>query len=554
MKNRIIVSLIAVVLLVSCTSMEVFAAATATKQYFYDDAGKLRYAKYKNQVTKYQYDQNGNVNRKFTDEHLIDGGFELVNSQGTLKAWNYYMGAGIQGKQEVDTSLLEGTRAMKLEATSIPRTNDGMNVWQDFSVTGNTTYTLSGKMRMANVQNTKLEYLIYYYDKDNNQFGGEMVLGYDSTTDWVTFSKQFVTPANATRARIHAHLSSTVAGGKGTVHLDMLSVKRNKPINLLTNGDFEIVSRTDGTADGWSRYVGAVEGKHEISQVVTSEGLRAQKIAADNILNVLDGINIWQDFFVSEQKPHVMHGRVRLEQMKDSKLGFILYYYDKNNKQIGSESPLELVNNNDWLTVSARFTPPAQAIKARLHIHVSATKANGQGTVYVDAMSIQPGDKQKLLFNGNFESASGSDGAADGWFRYVGEGIKGSHEISRNIVKSGKRAQKIVASSMPRAGDGINIWQDFLVPPQASYLLTGALKLENMKDANLQFIMYYYDRNNNAIGSWNVASYAKNGDWLSISESFKPPANTHKVRIHVHLSSSSNNGQGTVYVDDLSIS
>ncbi|OKP89739.1 hypothetical protein [Paenibacillus sp. P32E] len=332
-------------------------------------------------------------------------------------------------------------------------------------------------------------------------------------------------------------------------------VNKYRTNNLLANSNFEAYSGLNGIADGWNKSVSqGVSGGYEVVTSPITQGNRAQKITAVSLPNTGDGMNVWKDVPTSGNTLYRIKGRLKLENMVNTQLSIIILFYDKNNQMVGGQTPVEYSQNTmDWATFSGNFTTPINAVTSRLHIHLHATSNNAKATVYADGISIELGEVANLLFNGEFKGNYKPDGTADGWNRYVGQGINGEYKVINSQQTPNRMLQQIKAIMIPNKGDGMNVWQDISTSGGKLFNLTGYLQLEDMLNSKLSVIVYFYDKNNDLIGGQAPTEFSQSTSRISFSGNFTTPANTTTMRVHFHLYATANNARGTVYVDSISL-
>lgn len=164
---------------------------------------------------------------------------------------------------------------------------------------------------------------------------------------------------------------------------------RSNNKNLLSNSGFKISGDTAGEgAKGWNKYVGqGINGSYDL---VTSslDGGKAQKMTATGLPNS-DGMNIWQNFFTEGGKTYTVKGMLNTANMQNAMFSVIIYFYDANNQIISAATPFSYAQSIDnWVAITGNFTSPANAVSARIHLHLSGTAANGQGTVIIDGVTV----------------------------------------------------------------------------------------------------------------------------------------------------------------------
>ncbi|MFB6367848.1 hypothetical protein ACFCP7_28235, partial [Paenibacillus elgii] len=179
-------------------SSPIMAASGETK-YHYGNKGVLTEASNSNGTIYYYYDENGNLMRKYTTGNLlINSSFETyTGTNGVADGWTpWQAGETIPNNQVTNSSVSSGLHAQQVSGTNIV---NGMNVWQDVAVAGDATYTLNGRVNIRSLTNARAQVVIFYFDAANNLISGENPLDSSSLTDWMTFGRNIITPANTTK-------------------------------------------------------------------------------------------------------------------------------------------------------------------------------------------------------------------------------------------------------------------------------------------------------------------------------------------------------------------
>ncbi|QUL56317.1 hypothetical protein KDC22_07370 [Paenibacillus tritici] len=534
--------------------------ANSRTKYIYNKNGQLIELNNSTSNYEFEYDRNGNlINRSKSNNLLSNSGYENYSgTENVADSWNPSIGSGVQGTYEIlTTGATEGKRAQKLTVSSFPNSGDGANIWQEMFIKGNQSYNIKGMLKLNDMKNAKFEVIVFFYDANNQYVGGQTPFTYNrNTVDWVAFAGNITTPAHATSARVHLHLSSTASQGKGTVFLDGITATLQEDSNLAFNNGFESDKRSDGVADGWNSYLeSGVQGTYEILTTGATEGKRAQKLTVSSFPNSGDGANIWQEMFIKGNQSYNIKGMLKLNDMKNAKFEVIVFFYDANNQYVGGQTPFTYNRNTvDWVAFAGNITAPAHATSARVHLHLSSTASQGKGTVFLDGITATSQEDSNLAFNNGFETDKRNNGVADGWNSYLESGVQGTYEILTTGATEGKQAQKLTVSTFPNSGDGANIWQEMFVKSNQSYNIKGMLKLTDMKNAKFEVIVFFYDMNNQFVGGQTPFTYNRNSiDWVAFAGNITAPAHATSARVHLHLSSTANQGTGTVFLDDVSL-
>ncbi|QQZ61588.1 carbohydrate binding domain-containing protein [Paenibacillus sonchi] len=487
---------------------------------------------------------------------MANSNFEAYSGlNGIADGWNAFASPEAIGQYEVVSNpVSEGSRAQKISVSDMPKAKQGMNIWQDTNVRGGSKYEISGRVKLENMVNMQMSIVIHYFDS-NNQLVGQYGMDYkQNTMDWVKLSGILNVPTNATTARIHFHMSSTGEHGKGTAYVDGTALVLGESVNELFNPGFEKSVKTNGVADGWNAFVSPeAVGQYEVVLNPVSEGSRAQKISVSDMPKAKQGMNIWQDTNVRGGSKYEISGRVKLENMVNMQMSIVIHYFDSNNQLVGQYGMEYKQNTMDWVKLSGILNVPTNATTARIHFHMNSTGEHGKGTAYVDGTALVLGERVNELFNPGFEKSVKTNGVADGWNIFVSPEVVGQYEVVSNPVSEGSRAQKINVSDMPKAKQGMNIWQDTNVRGGSKYEISGRVKLENMVNMQMSIVIHYFDSNNQLVGQYGMEYKQNTMDWVKLSGILNVPTNATTARIHFHMNSTGEHGKGTAYVDDTAL-
>ncbi|KEQ25452.1 hypothetical protein [Paenibacillus tyrfis] len=230
--------LILIVVVISFSSG--FTQSALADTYFYDSNGKLTQQIRSDGSVSYYYDQNGNLLNKLVNNNIMANySFETYSgTNGVADNWNAYADPGINPVYQVVTwPVSAGQRAQKLAASNIP--SGGLHIFQDTMVKSDTTYSLSGRLRISELMNAKASVFVYFYDAAYNLLGSENIAEYTANMDYTSLVGSFTTPAGTTQARVHIRLDALAKGGGGTLHADSFAIKKESAANLLINGGYE---------------------------------------------------------------------------------------------------------------------------------------------------------------------------------------------------------------------------------------------------------------------------------------------------------------------------
>ncbi|WP_430112238.1 hypothetical protein [Paenibacillus sp. B1-33] len=515
----------------------------------YDSSGRLVNTKLADgTVVEYQYDENGNLLQK-NFNMLMNSGFEIYTGKsGVADNWGDWQSAGVKANYQVVTSpVSSGKQAQQMSISNMPK-DGAANFFQDISVSDSESYTLSSQIAIANLNKAKLMVNMHYFDKDDRFIGSTTVFEYGGNVSWLSINEQVRPVSKTVRARLHFTITALDSDASGIVTVDSVAFQKGDRSNLLFNSGFETNTRTGGVADGWGNWesVGVTANYRVVASPVSS-GKQAQQMAISNMPE--NGINtFFQDVAVTGGQPYTLSTQIATAYLSKAKVQVVIHYFDVNNNFIGSEMPFEYSGNTGWLSINEQVRPVVKTVRARVHFYIMAVDNNASGIVTVDSVAFQKGEQSNLLINPGFETNTRTNGVADGWGNWESEGVTASYRVVSSPVYSGKHAQQMITSNMPKGGMH-TFFQDVAVTGGQLYTLGCQIAITNLSKARVQVIMHYFDVNNNFIGNGTPFEYSDNTSWKSVQVQVKPPTHTVRARIHFNLLALEDKASGTVTVD-----
>ena len=254
--NKTKIPLITAVLILVTSIVNIDVNANSSYKYLYDSTGRLSEMTHLNGTDKYEYDRTGNLTRKYNTRNLLfNSSFELyTGTNGIADGWHTYKDPEVLGSITIDGSTASsGSRSQKLSASSLP-VGKQILIYQDIRLSGNKAYTVSGKYRIDQLTNARVDLYVDYLDAAGNFVPWNDVTSYYSTTkynQYITLSSSGVTPANTAYIRLYAVLRGEGGTGSGTVYVDQMNLRYETEGNLVANSSFETYTKQDGIADGW---------------------------------------------------------------------------------------------------------------------------------------------------------------------------------------------------------------------------------------------------------------------------------------------------------------
>ncbi|MBD8496946.1 hypothetical protein [Paenibacillus arenosi] len=251
--KRKLVSVFIVVIAVASLFQYTGLAAYIT-QYTYDAGDRLITASSKEHGdTSYQYDAAGNILRVSTAQHaagsLVNGNFSgEVLPTGIAQGWNSYATEGVTAAYQIVTepvtvampAIPNGVTPSVYEAvyqSTSPHVQmiqvsstkpGGANIYQDMSVMGGATYSLSGWMKAELLNHAAAQMVVNYYDKDNTYVSHAIVRNVLTAEGWAPVQTELKVPDHAVKARLHLQVlllsdSGSAVAKYGNVAVQLLA-------------------------------------------------------------------------------------------------------------------------------------------------------------------------------------------------------------------------------------------------------------------------------------------------------------------------------------------
>jgi hypothetical protein len=162
-----------------------------------------------------------------TNAYMINPGFETYNGMyNVADSWRAgYSPKSISQYEVVNSPVSTGTRAQKVSASGLPLWGFAQ-VNQMVTAQPETVYTVSGKVKVEQLDNAKVQLYIDYFDADYKFLGsdpGETELT-TVTNGYVDLKNETTAPEQTAYLKVWALLRSTADNGSGTFYVDDISV------------------------------------------------------------------------------------------------------------------------------------------------------------------------------------------------------------------------------------------------------------------------------------------------------------------------------------------
>ncbi|WP_186786052.1 RHS repeat domain-containing protein [Paenibacillus agilis] len=247
-KWRLVSAFVLVISVVSLFQYTGLAAYVA--QYTYDAGDRLITASSKEHgETSYQYDAAGNILRVSTAQNaagsLINGNFSgEVLPTGIGQGWTSYATEGVAAAYQIVAepvtvaipAIPNGVTPSVYQAvyqSTSPHVQmiqvssaqpGGANIYQDMSVMGGATYSLSGWMKAEILNHAAAQMVVNFYDKDNKYVSHTVVRNVLTPEGWTPVQTELKVPDHAVKARLHLQVLLLSDNGSAVAKYSNLAV------------------------------------------------------------------------------------------------------------------------------------------------------------------------------------------------------------------------------------------------------------------------------------------------------------------------------------------
>ncbi|WP_176560301.1 DUF4832 domain-containing protein [Brevibacillus dissolubilis] len=200
------------------------------------------------------------------------------------------------------------------------------------------------------------------------------------------------------------------------------------------------------------------------------------------------------------------------------------------------------ITSSQWLDATHTYTVtiPAGTFRDK------AGNMNQQP--YDISLTVSP----QIVTNPSFETYTGTNGVANGWFP-LGNSTA-AFSVTNQHATAGSQSQKISIANLPAAGNYTAIAQIIPVEAGRSYKLTGQFYVESLVNGNVQLYVDFYDAagaKGNLVGSKIISKAAAPDTSISLEISDTIPAAAKSARVYAIIRAIGANASGTVYIDDM---
>lgn len=170
-------------------------------------------------------------------------------------------------------------------------------------------------------------------------------------------------------------------------NLIWIKIPSNQKGNIVSKGDFEEYTGTNGVADGWIKWASPGSTDNLQSSTMSTMGSKSQMISA-HMTTTTGSAGIYQDITVNPKENYILSSDVKLDILSDSKIVMSIDFYDANYTYISSGLS-KVTLKSGYKTYSTVGRVPINAATARVSIYAAATSKNADSTVYIDNVNVR---------------------------------------------------------------------------------------------------------------------------------------------------------------------
>ncbi|WP_426448474.1 hypothetical protein ACP26L_28290 [Paenibacillus sp. S-38] len=321
------------------------------------------------------------------DNMLSNPGFEAYTKNNAADSWARAEAPGTVYENS-NANAAAGDRLQKIAASGL---NAGhySGIAQDVAVAPNKKLSISSQVKVEGLQDAKFQLYVDFMTADGQYtYAPPIISEYAKATNggYITVAGTGTVPANAAFARVYAMIRSTGVGGAGVIFVDVLELRYEEQLNLLSNSKFELSTTDPAVADSWRR-ADAPGAQYRLVQLTPEN--KVQKATAAG-LSTWQYSGIVQDTAVIPNSKINISGKLNVESLQNAKVqiyvDFLTYDGQFTNSSVVAETAS--TTNGAYVTISNSGTVPANAAFARVYAFVRSTGSNGSGTFLVDDLRL----------------------------------------------------------------------------------------------------------------------------------------------------------------------
>jgi RHS repeat-associated protein len=295
---------------------------------------------------------------------------------------------------------LNGVKTLKVNVKSTTADNSlgHISATQDITVTENTTYTLSGKVK-TNLSKANAFFNIQFFDSQGAKLGwaDNRYSQLSGVRPWTDRQLTFKTPANAAKIKVYLEVDHKDPVASGEAWFDAMQLEKaevSSAYNPLLNSSFEesLTSWTgsggalDSTGFDGSKSLKIVRSSTTTAAAVYKQTVNVGQTASDNPVNItLTGLskalNVKSSGTVNKQ---------------DYSITAKAYYVDGSTADFSADFP---VGTQEWNRAAVKI--PASKPVSKIDVSL-IFQGNYTGTVWFDAIRLMKGS---IVSKNTYDSA-----------------------------------------------------------------------------------------------------------------------------------------------------
>lgn len=148
--------------------------------------------------------------------------------EGVATGWTPFFTKGVTANYSVASKNESNLTVQRLIVES--ERPGAANVYRDFSVKKQQSYTISGWIAAEKVEHAAGQIVVNYYDEKNHFIGHENVVNVLQSSEWKPFTSTLSIPNGTVKARVHLQGLILQADGSGNFGFAALTFEPNSPI------------------------------------------------------------------------------------------------------------------------------------------------------------------------------------------------------------------------------------------------------------------------------------------------------------------------------------
>ncbi|PWK13450.1 fibronectin type III domain protein, partial [Tumebacillus permanentifrigoris] len=320
----------------------------------------------------------------------------------------------------------------------------------------------------------------------------------------------------------------------------------------MNNPGFELNVQQGDVADSWLTVPPPVaNGNFKVVTTPVHEGVRAQQFAFSG-LSQDQTAAIEQTFSIDPGSEYELSGYFNIQSLFHAQVQMKLDYFDVADNLVDSNVTIQTATTSGYARLQTIKVAKTNAVKCRVTVNLTATGDAGAGTFTVDQFAMRKSNA--YIVNPGFETYNGMYNVADTWRVGYSPNVQTDYQVVNSPVFSGSRAQKVSASGLPNWGFA-HVTQTVTAQQDVAYTVTAKLNVAELTDAKVQLYVDYFDANYEFLGfdSGEMEQTTITNGFVVLRNESTAPEHAAFLQVWALLRSTSEDGSGTFYVDDINV-